>query len=73
MAIYRRLIESAFEPDEIERMTSAYEIALRELKIPRSHSATEAIAESIIEITRRGERDPVLICVRALSELSLRT
>jgi hypothetical protein len=72
LAIYRKLQEASFGPDEIERMTSAYEIALRELEISRSNPATETIAQKIVEVTRDGERDPVLICVRALSDLRLR-
>ena len=72
MAIYRKLQEASFEPDEVERMTSAYEIALRELEMSQSNPAAETIAQKIIEVTRDGERDPVIICVRALRELRLR-
>lgn len=72
MSIYRRLQDESFKPDEIESMTSAYEISLRELEISRTDAVTNPLAEKIVAITRSGERDPVLICVRALSELRLR-
>ncbi len=73
MAIYRLLKEAAFGPDEIARMSAAYEIALRETHLARTDPATETIAKTIIEVTRTGELDPVLICASALKNLGRRS
>jgi hypothetical protein len=60
MAIYRLLKNGAFGPDEIKVLTTAYEEALRALRLKgRSDPATEMIAKKIIELAQRGERDPV--------------
>jgi len=57
--IYRLLKASAFGPKEIEVLSSAFEAALRELKlVDRSDPATELIAKRIIELAQQGERDP---------------
>ncbi len=74
MAIYRLFKEAVFGPDEIARMSAAYEIALRETKLARTDPATEAIAKTIIEVSRTtDEIDPGRICSRALKILGYRT
>ena len=66
MAIYRLLQNSAFGPDEIERMTTAYEDALRVLGLSdRADPLTEILAKKIIEIAQTGERDPAKIRAKA--------
>jgi hypothetical protein len=73
MAINRLLQEAAFSPEDIVRMTAAYEAALRLLGLTdRNDPVTEIVAKKIIEITRNGERDPPRICSRAILELGIR-
>lgn len=70
MAIYRLLQKSAFGPEEIERMTTAYEDGLRVLGLTdRADPFTEILAEKIIEIAQTGERDPAQIRVRAVAAI----
>jgi hypothetical protein len=58
--IYRLLKGSAFGPNEIEVLSNAFEEALRELNlVDRSDPATELVLKRIIDLARRGERDPV--------------
>jgi hypothetical protein len=72
MAIYRLLKNRAFGPDEIQVLTTAYEQALRALRLKdRADPATEMIAKKIIELAQRGERDPVRLreyAIRGLAE-----
>jgi hypothetical protein len=72
MAIYRLVQEAAFSPEDISRMTAAYEAALRLLRLTdRTDPVTEIVAKKIIEVTRTGEHDPPRICARALKELGI--
>ena len=67
MAIHRLLEGSAFAPDDIARLTSAYEEALRVLNLnDRADSLTEIVAKRIIEVAQTGVRDPARICRIAL-------
>jgi hypothetical protein len=71
VAIYRLLQKSAFEPDDIKRMTEAYELALIRLHLKdRNDPLTETVARFIVEVAQTGEKDPTTICVHALSRLS---
>jgi hypothetical protein len=71
MAIYRLLKSRAFGPDEIKVLTTAYEDALRTLRLAdRSDPATEIIAKKIIELAQHGERDPIRLRERAIQSLS---
>jgi hypothetical protein len=70
MAIYRMIRQSAFEPEAIERMTAAYEHALKVLGlIDRNDPITELVARKIIEIAEVGERDPDRLCQCVLDAL----
>jgi hypothetical protein len=70
MAIYRLLQNSAFGPEEIARMTTAYEDALRVLGLTdRADPMTEILAKKIIEIAQTGERDPARICANAVASI----
>jgi len=72
MPIRKQAIEAAFEPDDVARLTSAYEAALNLLGLTdRTDPVTEIVAKKIIEIARTGERDPPKICARALKELGI--
>jgi hypothetical protein len=51
---------SAFGPDEIQAMASAFEQALRELRlVDRSDPAVAIVARRIIDFAKGGERDPI--------------
>ena len=73
MAIYRLVREASFGPDEIVRMTTAYEQAFKKLQlVDRTDPKTEVLAKKIIEVARSGERDPSKICDKAIEELGWR-
>jgi hypothetical protein len=70
MAIYRLLQNSAFGPEEIARMTTAYEEALRVVGLTaRADPMTEILAKKIVEIAQTGERDPARICAGAVAAI----
>lgn len=72
MAIYRLLQEAAFDQEQIDVMTAAYEAALKLLHLVDRHDpVTELLAQKIIEITRSGEDRPEHICSRAIRELGV--
>jgi hypothetical protein len=56
VAIYRLIRESVFEPEAIERMTTAYEQALKVLQLTdRQDPITELVAREIIAFAEMGE------------------
>jgi hypothetical protein len=68
--IHRLLRECAFGPDEIAIIVDAYDKARSELDLKdMTDPVTELIARRIIEVARRGVRDPKRICDDALREL----
>lgn len=70
MVIYRLLQNSAFGPEEINFMTTAYEDALRVLGLTdRADPLTEILAKKIIEIAQTGERDPARIRAQAVAAI----
>jgi hypothetical protein len=70
VAIYRLLQGSAFEPDDIVRMTTAYEKALILLGLrSRTDPLTELVAKYIVEIAQTGEKDFETICTLAIERL----
>ena len=72
MTLARLLQNSAFGPDEIRRMTTAYEDALRVLGlVNRNDPITEIVAKKIIEIAQTGERSSLRIRARALADLGI--
>ena len=72
MPIHRLLRENhAFGPDEITVLTSAFDDALRRLRLAdRADPAAEVVAKKIIELAQRGERDPVRLSEGAIQALS---
>jgi hypothetical protein len=70
VTIYRLLQKSGFGPEDTKRMGEAYELALAQLELKnRNDALTESIAGFIIEIAQTGEKDPTMMCARALSLL----
>ena len=49
-----------FGPEDIKVLSSAFEEALRELRlVDRTDPATQLVAKRIIELAQQGERDPI--------------
>lgn len=72
MTIYRILQNLPLGPEEIARLSTAYEQALRTLGVKdRNDPLTELIAKKIIEIGQTGVKDPDQICSRAVKALDL--
>ena len=72
MAIYRLLENTAFGPEEIERLVTAYEQTLRALGLKdRSDPITWLVAERIIAVGRFGIEDPAEISRLAIKELGI--
>jgi hypothetical protein len=66
-----RLIAQLDRP-EIERLQSAYEIALKALGlVERNDPLTELVARKIIQIGEIGVDDPAQLSARAIKELGL--
>jgi hypothetical protein len=59
---------AAFEPAHIAAMSLALDDVCRALNIGDNAVAKEVIAMRIIELARRGERDPVKLRDRLLAE-----
>jgi hypothetical protein len=60
MPIHRLLEHEAFEPDAVAVMASAFERSLLTLGLTdRTDPLTTIVAKRIIELARRGERDPI--------------
>ena len=71
MPIHRLLKNHAFGPDEIAILTSAFDDALRRLRLAdRADPATEVVARKIIELAQQGERDPTRLSERAIQALT---
>ncbi len=72
MPIQHLLEEASFDPEEIRRLTIAYEATLELLRlIDRADPVCELIAAKIIKVYREGERDPARICARAIKDLGI--
>jgi len=72
MSLHRLLGEAVFSPEDIARITKAYDAALQLLRLTdQDDPVTEIVAKKIIEVTRAGERDPPKICARAIKELGI--
>jgi hypothetical protein len=67
MAIFSLIVDSAFCPEEIETIASAYETALCDLGlVDRNDPLTDIVAKAIINVAAIGERNPEKIKERAL-------
>jgi hypothetical protein len=70
--IQRFLQLAAFEPEEISRLTEAYEAALDLLGLTdRTDPLCELVAAKIIQVYRLGEHDPPRLCARTIKELGV--
>jgi hypothetical protein len=72
MPIYRLLQNLPMGPEEVSRMTTAFEKALRTVGIEdRNDPMAEMIAKKIVEIAQTGVRDPAEISAQAIRELGM--
>jgi hypothetical protein len=70
MTIHRLLRNTTFGPEEIARLVTAYEQALRLLRLKdRNDPITLLVAEKIIEVGRLGIEDPAEISELAVKQL----
>jgi hypothetical protein len=70
--IYRLLQNVPLGPEEIRRLTDAYEHTVSVLSVKdRNDPLAEFIARKIIEIGQTGLKDPTQISARAIEELGL--
>ena len=70
LAVYRLLQSAAFDDHAVNVLTTAYEAALRELRlIDRADPCTEIIARKILECADAGECDPKRLCELALKDI----
>jgi hypothetical protein len=73
MPIHRLLQNQPIGPEEISRLVTAYEQALRGLcLVDRNDPLAEMIAKKVIEIAQRGVRDPTDIASLSIVELGLK-
>jgi hypothetical protein len=73
MAIYLHLQAHTMGPKEVNRITEAYERALRVLSVKdRDDPLTEMIAKKIIKVAQTGIKDPAQISALAIKELEIR-
>jgi hypothetical protein len=64
-----RFLEPAFEPEATQAMSAAFEDVCRALNLPdAAERERAAVAVRIVELARRGERDPHRLRDRVLRE-----
>jgi hypothetical protein len=73
MPINRFLAKNQLQPEQVERLNKAFELALRSLGVDRHDSTVDIIAKKIIEIiVTTGIRDPREIADTAIRQLAAR-
>jgi len=61
--------QNAFDPEATNAMSAAFEEVCRALKLSDTDThGREAVASQIIELARRGEKDPVRLRDRVLRD-----
>jgi hypothetical protein len=62
-------LEAAFEPEATQAMVAAFEDVCRAINLPdQADRERQAVAVRIVELARRGERDPHRLRDRVLRE-----
>lgn len=63
--------DHSFGPDDVATLATAFEEALRALRlVDRDDPATTLVARTIIDLAKRGERDPARLRDAAIASLS---
>ena len=74
MPIYRLLQNMPMGPEDIARLTTAYDHALRSMGIvDRGDPLAELLARKIIEVAQTGIKEPADISAQAVKEIGLAT
>jgi pyrimidine operon attenuation protein/uracil phosphoribosyltransferase len=74
MPIYRLLQNMPMGPEEIGRLTTAYEQALHAIGIvDRGDPLAELLARKIIEVAQTGIHEPADISAQAIKEIGIPT
>jgi hypothetical protein len=72
MPIYRLLQNVPMGPEDIRRLTTAYEQTLRTIGlVDRNDPIAEMIAKKIIEIAQTGVKDPAQLSALAIKEIGI--
>ena len=70
MPIHRLRQNVSWNQDDIDRLSAAYEDALRALHISdRDDPVNQIVAQRVIEGARAGVRDPRELCAMAIKDL----
>ena len=72
MPINRFLERGKLQPEQVERLNKAFEIALFSLRVDRNDPMVDILAKKIIEIATTGIRDPREIADTAIRQLGAR-
>lgn len=56
MTIQNPLLNTSFQPEEVEELAAAYQQILRDLDLERSSSLAQTIAKEIFELAEQGVR-----------------
>jgi hypothetical protein len=74
VAIYRILERTtAFQPEEVQQLTTAYEDVLRRLKLKdRSDPITELVAQRIIVLAQAGVKEAHMLSGMTIEQLGLK-
>jgi hypothetical protein len=67
------LQDEVFDPDALQAMSIALEDVCRTLQVDGDQRARETMAVRILELARRGERDPERLRDRVLQEAGARS
>jgi len=73
MPINRFLAKNQLQPEQVERLNKAFEIALFSLRVDRNDPMVDILARKIIEIATAGIHDPREIADSAIRQLGART
>ena len=65
------LQDDAFDPEAVRAMSTALEDVCQKLQVNGDRRAREAMAIRIIELARRGERDPDRLSKRVLRDAGM--
>jgi hypothetical protein len=60
--------DGVYSPDDIQAMSIALDYVCKALRLDGDAAAKEAVAIRIIELARRGERDPTKLGDRVVAE-----
>ena len=72
MPINRFLAKNQLQPEQVERLNKAFEIALFSLRVDRNDPMVDILAKKIIEIATAGIHEPREIADTAIRQLGAR-